>query len=106
MKKSSVIAALFVFSGFQEIAAQNYETISESELRNKISGYWIGQLVGNYMGWPFEFMYNDGKPIPILIDRYYTEKDDTLSLKIHSDRRGHIDVLANTLGGAWSVFSN
>lgn len=80
---------------------QQYFTISQKSLQEKIEGYWLGQLVGNYMGWPFEFMYND-EAVPILIDRYYTEKDDTLGLKIHNDRRGHIDVLANTLGGAWS----
>jgi len=80
---------------------QNYSTISKESLKEKIEGYWLGQLVGNYMGWPFEFMYND-EAVPILIDRYYTKKDDTLGLKIHNDRRGHIDVLANTLGGAWS----
>ncbi len=98
------IAVLFllIYSFHYQAEGQSYYEISEKELKDKISGYWIGQLVGNYMGWPFEFMYNDGKPIPILIDRYYTEKDDTLDLRIHTDRRGHIDVLANTLGGAWS----
>lgn len=100
MKYNILIACLIFFSNL--MLAQNYKTISEEDLKDKIKGYWIGQLVGNYMGWPFEFMYNDGIPIPILIDRYYTVKDDTLGLKIHSDRRGHIDVLANTLGGAWS----
>ena len=28
--------------------------ISEDELIDKISGFWIGQLTGNYLGLPFE----------------------------------------------------
>ena len=28
--------------------------ISEEELSDKISGFWLGQLVGNFFGLPFE----------------------------------------------------
>lgn len=94
------IACLLFFSNL--MLAQNYKIISEEDLKDKIKGYWLGQLVGNYMGWPFEFMYNDGQPIPILIDKYFTSRDNPMNLRIHTDRRGHIDVLANTFNGAWS----
>jgi len=99
--KINILVIYLIFIS-NPISAQQYISIFRETLKDKITGYWLGQLVGNYMGWPFEFLYNDGTAIPILIDRYYTEKDDTLDLRIHSDRRGHIDVLANTLGGAWS----
>ncbi len=92
---------LLGFFFFGHTYGQEYVTISQSSLKQKIEGYWLGQLVGNYMGWPFEFLYNE-EAIPVLVNRYYTEKDDTSGLRIHFDRRGHIDVLANTLNGAWS----
>lgn len=28
--------------------------ISKEVLRDKLEGYWVGQLVGNFMGLPFE----------------------------------------------------
>ena len=33
-------------------------------LYDKLMGYWVGQLVGNFMGLPFEFTYWD-EPMPI-----------------------------------------
>jgi hypothetical protein len=36
---------------------QTLRTIAQDELRDKIAGYWIGQLVGNYLGFPFEGTY-------------------------------------------------
>merc|ERR1712085_242915 len=45
-------------------------SISSQDLRDKLEGFWIGQLVGNFMGLPFEFKYN-AHPMPILPDKYY-----------------------------------
>jgi hypothetical protein len=52
-------------------AAAQERSITRADLIEKISGFWIGQLVGNYMGFPFENVYVD-EPIPVLVDRYYT----------------------------------
>lgn len=83
--------------------AQARKTIEKEELRNKIEAYWLGQLVGNYMGFPFENCYND-EPMPILVDRYFTVKDlathDLIMNK--DDRRAYNHIMADALGGAWS----
>ena len=85
------------------VYSQEYQTISKAELRDKIQAYWYGQLVGNYMGFPFENIYKE-EPIPILIDRYYTVNDlETHDLKMNKDdRRAYIHILADAMGGAWS----
>lgn len=82
---------------------QSTKEISQKDLRDKIHGYWIGQLVGNYVGFPFENLYAEA-PIPILIDRYYNFGDaDTLNLKMNlNDRRAYINIMAEAMGGAWS----
>lgn len=79
------------------------KTIGEEELYDKILGYWNGQLVGNYMGFPFENIY-DEQPIPIFIDRYYNVFDrDSLDLQMNvNDRRSFVHIMADALGGAWS----
>jgi len=84
-----------------EASPQNLRKISQDELRNKISGYWIGQCVGNYMGFPFEGTYiND--PVPVFVDRYY-QFDDADSLKINrDDMRGYCLLMTNWLEGAFS----
>ena len=83
------------------IRAQQYKTISKKELRNKIEGFWLGQLVGNYMGFPFEFVFSED-PSPVFIDRYYNVTDSA-GIKInHTDRRGNVNIFADALGGAWS----
>ena len=84
-------------------AAQKCRQISESELKDKIHGYWIGQLAGNYIGFPFENLYEE-EPIPILIDRYYTFEDaESSGLKMNlNDRRAYTHIMADALGGAWS----
>ncbi len=77
--------------------------ISHDELMDKLSGFWIGQLLGNYIGFPFENNYVE-EPIPILIDHVYTaDYDGDPELKINrKDRRGHIPVIAHALKGAFS----
>ena len=77
--------------------------ISHDELMDKLSGFWIGQLLGNYIGFPFENNYVE-EPIPIFVDRIYTaDYDGDPELIINrNDRRGHIPLMAGTLGGAFS----
>lgn len=82
---------------------QSYREITKAELKDKISGYWMGQLAGNYIGFPFENLYEE-EPIPVFIDRYFDHQDaDTLGIKMNTnDRRGYIRVMADALGGAWT----
>jgi hypothetical protein len=86
-------------------AASGGETrrLSESDLRDKIHGWWIGQIAGNYLGFPFENLYTD-EPIPILIDRYHDFRDAAPSgLRMNlDDRRAYIRIMADAMGGAWS----
>ncbi|MBE0652704.1 MAG: hypothetical protein IH594_02835 [Bacteroidales bacterium] len=56
--------------------SQTLKKISQDELRDKISGYWIGQCVGNSMGFPFEGTYREN-PVPVFVDRYYSFTDDS-----------------------------
>ena len=80
--------------------SQNFQKISQSDLRDKIAGYWIGQCVGNYLGFPFEGTYLETS-VPVFVDRYYQFGDDT-SLAINSDMRGYCPVVVNWIGGAFS----
>ena len=77
--------------------------MSEEELMDRLSGFWIGQLLGNYIGFPFENNYVE-EPIPVLVDRVYTaDYDGDPELKINTkDRRGHIPIMVNALRGAFS----
>ena len=75
--------------------------ISRAELVDKISGFWIGQLVGNYMGFPFENVY-EAEPAPFLVDRYYTYKDDPAIRMNRNDLRGFVPILAAAFEGAFS----
>jgi hypothetical protein len=61
--------------------------ISEKELHDKISAFWLGQLVGIFYGLPFENNYID-EPIPFLVDRVYTFKDDEALHLNREDWRG------------------
>lgn len=79
---------------------QTLKKISQDELRDKISGYWIGQCVGNYMGFPFEGTYSE-EPVPVLVDRYYQYGDDP-SLNINNDHRGKCLMLTTYFEGAFS----
>lgn len=86
------------------ISSASYgQTIEKEELKDKIEAYWLGQLVGNYIGFPFENTYTKD-PIPILIDRYYTVNDpEVADLQMNrNDRRGYGDIMADAMGGAWS----
>jgi len=76
-------------------------TITREELMDKLTGFWIGQLVGNYMGLPFENNYVE-EPMPILVDRYYSFRDDP-SLEINrEDWRGYIHIFMDAMEGAFA----
>ena len=100
---NAVVPILLLFLFYGNSAAQEIKTISKEELRHKIYAYWLGQLVGNYMGFPFENVYKED-PIPILIDRYYTVNDlDSFDLQMNQyDRRAYGHIMADAMGGAWS----
>lgn len=99
---ASLALALFATAGADGLQAKE-RTISHDELIDKLSGFWIGQLLGNYMGFPFENLYVN-EPVPVLVDRVYTaDYDGDPALKINSkDRRGYVPILANALRGAFS----
>ena len=96
------VAALCLAGLFSSLPAKE-RVISHDQLIDKLSGFWIGQILGNYIGFPFENLYVE-EPIPVLVDKVYTaDYDGDPELKINSkDRRGHIPVIANALGGAFS----
>lgn len=98
--KKTLIWGLILLAFSITGSGQESFSISQQELRDKIAGYWIGQLVGNYMGFPFEWMYFE-QPAPVFIDRYYNV-NDSVDLRIQHDRRGHVNVLGEALDGAWS----
>lgn len=77
--------------------------ISHDELMDKLSGFWIGQILGNYIGFPFENLYIE-EPIPVLVDRVYTANyDGDPELKLNrNDRRGHIPIMCGAVKGAFS----
>ena len=51
---AAVTAAVMLFAP-AAFAAER--AISHNELIDKLSGFWIGQLLGNYIGFPFENRY-------------------------------------------------
>ncbi len=83
------------------VEAQDFRTreITRSELEDKISGYWIGQLTGNYFGFPFELLYNH-KPVPFDVNKFFTSRNKGDVRINDGDQRGNMDVLIKYLGGA------
>jgi ADP-ribosylglycohydrolase len=98
-KLSTSLIAFALFTGIS--LPQNIHRISQDELRDKISGYWIGQCVGNYMGFPFEGTYLENS-VPVMVDRYYSFKDDSSLAINRDDLRGYCQITAYWLGGAFS----
>ena len=92
---------LLLFLNFHALHAQSLKKISRDELRDKIAGYWIGQCVGNYMGFPFEGTYHE-EPVPIFVDRYYNFDDDSSLAINRDDLRGYCLITTNWLEGAFS----
>ena len=72
--KRITLAALLVVMTATTVSRAEDRTITREELRDKIAGYWIGQLVGNYLGFPFENVFQD-EPCPVFVDRYYDVRD-------------------------------
>jgi hypothetical protein len=92
---------LILVSLFTHTVIAQERAISEEELHDKISAFWLGQLVGNFYGLPFENNYVDD-PVPFLVDRIYTHKDDA-SLDINRyDWRGYIPIFMDAVEGAFA----
>ena len=43
--------------------------ISKAELTDRVLGFWNGQLLGNYIGFPFENLYSEDA-MPVLVELY------------------------------------
>ena len=95
-----IIIVVFVLVNTNLLNAEQRE-ISQDELLRKMSGFWIGQLVGNYMGFPFENCYVN-EPIGFLVDRYYTYKDDQSIVLNRDDHRSFVPIVASAVEGAFS----
>ncbi|MCC7377556.1 MAG: ADP-ribosylglycohydrolase family protein [Verrucomicrobiales bacterium] len=75
--------------------------LTREALVEKISGFWIGQLAGNYLGFPFETVYVE-EPIPVIVDHYYTPFDAG-NLRLNAkDSRGYVPFLFTEFDGAFS----
>mmetsp|Transcript_1809 Transcript_1809/g.4230 ORF Transcript_1809/g.4230 Transcript_1809/m.4230 type:complete len:433 (+) Transcript_1809:72-1370(+) len=82
------------------------KNISKDVLFDKLMGYWVGQLVGNFMGLPFELTYWDD-PMPIEPQTYYDEESANASgLRVNgpceTDGRGCIPQTLTRLQGAYT----
>ena len=66
-----VVLGIFTLNTFAE-----ERPLAKEELHDKITAFWLGQLVGNYIGLPFENNYVD-EAVPELIDRIYSIENDT-----------------------------
>lgn len=98
---SMTLGILLSLSSASISAQDNHHVISVDEFRERIEGFWLGQLVGNYMGFPFENLYVE-EPVPVLVDKYYNVNNHG-DLNIHTqDLRGNTHILASTMGGAWT----
>ncbi len=77
--------------------------ISHQQLIDKLSGFWNGQLLGNFIGFPFENNYVD-EPVPLFVDQVYAATyDGDPPLKLNrKDLRGHVPILCHALKGAFS----
>ena len=77
--------------------------ITKEQLIDKVEGFWMGQMLGNYIGFPFENLYID-EAIPLLVDRVFTaDYDGSPELMLNrTDHRGHIPIVTATVRGAFS----
>jgi hypothetical protein len=102
MKIIRVACTILIISVFLTINVYAQErAISETELHDKISAFWLGQLVGNYYGLPFENNYID-EPVPFLVDRIYTHADDDQLEINRNDWRGYIPIFMDAVEGAFA----
>ena len=101
MNRVSTMLGVLAASALLQPCFAQQQKISREELLDKTTAFWVGQLVGNYMGFPFENVYVD-EPIPFLVDRYYTFKDDPSIRMNRNDSRSFLPVLADMFEGAYS----
>ncbi len=105
--RTTTIASLLVMLMAAPVLAsdgdstEGFHVISEVEFKERIEGFWYGQLVGNYMGFPFENVYIE-EAVPVLVEKYYTIENRG-DLRINSrDSRGATSMFASAMDGAWS----
>ncbi len=101
MKCWPMAVSVFVVALFVQPRAAEHRKIGREELLDKITGFWVGQLVGNYMGFPFENVYVE-EPIPFVVERYYTFRDDPAIRMNRNDHRSYLPILATMFEGAYS----
>jgi ADP-ribosylglycohydrolase len=99
-KKMWFLGVVFLIMVSCQLCTAAERAISREELLDKISGFWVGQIVGNYMGLPFENNYEE-EPVPILVDRYYTFQDDEELELNRDDWRGYIHIFMDAVEGAF-----
>lgn len=76
-------------------------TLTKKQLTDRVTAFWQGQLVGNYMGFPFEGVFVD-EPSPVLVDRIYTWKDAGHIRLNANDRRSFTPIIAEMFEGAFA----
>ena len=76
-------------------------TLTKEELEDKVTAFWHGQLVGNYMGFPFEGVFIE-EPVPVLVDRIYTWADAGQIRLNDNDRRSFTPIVAEMFEGAFA----
>lgn len=98
-----LLCVLLALAAFAPAAEPTTIRLSREDLRDRIHAFWIGQIAGNYIGFPFENLYTE-QPLPVLVDRYYDFRDaDATGLRMNlDDRRAYIRIMADAFGGAWS----
>ncbi|NLX22365.1 MAG: ADP-ribosylglycohydrolase family protein [Phycisphaerae bacterium] len=101
--KRGITLIVVVVCLFATLAFAQQGTITRSELHDKTSGFWIGQLVGNFLGFPFETVYVE-EPIPVLMDRYYTPAmAEKHGLRVNSDdHRAYVPYMFTAFDGAYT----
>merc|ERR1712137_358243 len=57
-------------------------SMNSSTLRDKLEGFWVGQLVGNFLGLPFEAKYLE--PMPIERFETYYDRSNANGLRVVS----------------------
>lgn len=100
LRRASVFGFLLLLTPLVQAAGPE-RVLPRAVLEEKIAGFWIGQLAGNYLGFPFETVYVD-EPIPVLVDRYYTPFNAG-DLKLNrNDSRAFVPYLFTEFEGAFS----
>jgi len=92
------IISLLLVGSAVEAQSPDTKEITRNELENKIAGYWLGQLTGDYFGFPFELLYIED-PVPVDVDKFYTQRNKG-KLRINKDWRGNMDHQVRNRRGA------